>query len=290
MTSENLSNWGRWGPDDQIGVLNLIQNQATVLDAVKLVKKGDIYSLAVPLEKDGPQFPLFHKTWRVSHWQHLYDPELDIIDDVIAMETHSGTHIDGIGHSWHDGQLYNGFSSDEFASSRGVARVGIENVRHIFGRGVMLDVAAYKGVDHLDAAEPVTAVDLDNVAAAQGIELKPGDVVLVRTGWYNLFHSDKESWSKSFPGPDVSVLAWLKEHDVVAIGTDHPTCELYENIEATVQMPLHRHGLRDLGVYLLENLDLQDLARDKVYEFLFVGTPLRITHGTGSPWNPLAIA
>ena len=93
MTNEKLSNWGRWGPDDQIGVLNLIQNQASVLEAIKLVKKGDIYSLAVPLEKDGPQFPLFHKTWRVSHWQHLYGPELDIIDDVIAMETHSGTHI-----------------------------------------------------------------------------------------------------------------------------------------------------------------------------------------------------
>ena len=77
---------------------------------------------------------------------------------------------------------------------------------------------------------------------------------------------------------------------MVAIGTDHPTCELFENIESPVEMPLHRHGLRDLGVYLLENLDLQDLARDKVYEFLFVGTPLRITHGTGSPWNPLAIA
>ena len=206
------------------------------------------------------------------------------------METHSGTHIDGIGHSWHDGKLYNGFSSDEFASSRGVARVGIENVRHIFGRGVMLDVAAYKGVEHLATAEPVTATDLDNVAAAQGIELKPGDVVLVRTGWYNLFHSDRESWARSFPGPDGSVLAWLKEHDVVAIGTDHPTCELFENIESPVEMPLHRHGLRDLGVYLLENLDLQDLARDRVYEFLFVGTPLRITHGTGSPWNPLAIA
>ena len=290
MTIEKLSNWGRWGPDDQIGVLNLIQKQAAVLEAIKLVKKGDIYSLAVPLEKDGPQFPLFHKTWRVSHWQHLYDPELDIIDDVIAMETHSGTHIDGIGHAWYDGQLYNGFSSGEHASSRGVSRVGIENVRHIFGRGVMLDIASNKGVKRLGSAERVTADDLDRVAEAQGIELKPGDVVLVRTGWYTLFDADKDKWAQSFPGPDGSVLAWLKEHDVVAIGTDHPACERYENLDNPVETPLHRHALRDLGVYLLENLDLEDLARDKVYEFLFVGTPLRITHGTGSPWNPLAIA
>ena len=290
MTNEKLSNWGRWGPDDQIGVLNLLQNSSSVLEAIKLVKKGDVYSLAVPLEKDGPQFPLFHKTWRVSHWQHLHDPDLDIIDDVIAMETHSGSHIDGLGHSWHDGQFYNGFSSDKYASSRGVERLGIENVKHIFGRGVMLDVPAYKGVDHLGPTEPVTADDLDRVAEAQGIEFKPGDVVLVRTGWYRLFYSDRERWSQSFPGPDGSVLAWLKKHDVVAIGTDHPACERYENIEDPVDTPLHRHGLRDLGVYLLENLDLEELARDKVYEFLFVGTPLRITHGTGSPWNPLAIA
>ena len=131
----------------------------------------------MPLEKDGPQFPLFHKTWRVSHWQRLHDPDLDIIDDVIAMETHSGSHIDGLGHSWHDGQFYNGFSSDKYASSRGVERLGIENVRHIFGRGVMLDVPAYKGVDHLGPTEPVTADDLDRVAEAQGIEFKPGDVV-----------------------------------------------------------------------------------------------------------------
>ena len=290
MTNAKPSNWGRWGPDDQIGVLNLLQNSSSVLEAIKLVKKGDVYSLAVPLEKDGPQFPLFHKTWRVSHWQHLYDPELDIIDDVIAMETHSGSHIDGLGHSWHDGQFYNGFSSDKYASSRGVERVGIENVRHIFGRGVMLDIPAYKGVDHLGPAEPVSADDLDNVAANQGVELKPGDVVLVRTGWYTLFGKDRDRWATSFPGPDASVLPWLKEHDVVAIGTDHPACELFENLEDPGDMPLHRHGLRDLGVYLLENMDLEELARDNVYEFLFVGTPLRITHGTGSPWNPLAIA
>ena len=290
MTNEKLSNWGRWGPDDQIGVLNLLQNTSSVLEAIKLVKKGDVYSLAVPLEKEGPQFPLFHKTWRVSHWQHLYDPELDIIDDVIAMETHSGSHIDGLGHSWHEGQFYNGFSSDKYASSRGVERLGIENVSHIFGRGVMLDVAAYKGVDHLGPAEPVTADDLDRVAAAQGVDLKPGDVVLVRTGWYTLFGKDRARWATSFPGPDASVLPWLKEHDVVAIGTDHPACELFENLEDPGDMPLHRHGLRDLGVYLLENLDLEELARDNVYEFLFVGTPLRITHGTGSPWSPLAIA
>ncbi len=290
MTESNLSNWGRWGPDDQIGVLNLLQGRGHVLKAFSMVKEGKIYSLAVPLEKDGPQMPTFHKTWRVSHVAERKDPDLSIIDDVIVMETHSGTHIDALGHVWADGQFYNGFSSDEFASSRGVERTGIENVRHIIGRGVMLDVAAYRGVDHLQEAEAVTPEDLDGAAQAQGIALEPGDVVMIRTGWYTLFEKDRARWASSFPGPDASVLPWLKEHDVCAIGTDHPTCERRIKVGSPEGgLPLHRYALRDLGVYILENLDLEGLARDKVYEFLFIGAPLRLTHATGSPWNPLAI-
>ena len=147
MSETNLSNWGRWGPEDQIGVLNLLTPEV-ILRAFKLVKKGKVYSLAVPLEKDGPQMPTFHKTWRVSHVARRQNPDLHIIDDVIMMETHSGTHIDAIGHVWAEGRFYNNFS-DEYASSQGVARTGIENVRYIVGRGVMLDIAAYRGVDHL---------------------------------------------------------------------------------------------------------------------------------------------
>ena len=290
MTEMNLSNWGRWGPDDQIGVLNLLQGREQVLKAFSMVREGKIYSLAVPLEKDGPQMPTFHKTWRVSHVAERKDPDQSVIDDFIIMETHSGTHIDAIGHVWADGQFYNGFPADEYAGSRGVERTGIENVRHIVGRGVMLDVAAYRGVDHLQEAEAITPEDLDGAARAQGVDLQPGDVVMIRTGWYTLFEKDRDRWATSFPGPNGSVLPWLKEHDVCAIGTDHPTCELRIKVGSQEGgLPLHRYALRDLGVYILENLDLEELARDKVYEFLFIGAPLRLTHATGSPWNPLAI-
>lgn len=290
MDGNNLSNWGRWGANDQIGVLNLLRGRDKVLKAFGLVKKGDIYSLAVPLERDGPQMPTFHKTWRVSHVAELKDPDLSIIDDVIVMETHSGTHIDAIGHVWADGQFYNGFPSAKYASSRGVQRTGIENVQHMVGRGVMLDIAAYKGVDHLQEAEIITPDDLNGAAEAQGINIEAGDVVLIRTGWYTLFGNDKSRWATSFPGPTGLILPWLKEHDVCAIGTDHPTCERRIKVGSPEGgLPLHRYALRDLGVYILENLDLEKLAEDKIYEFLFIGAPLRITHGTGSPWNPLAI-
>ena len=286
MSETNLSNWGRWGSEDQIGVLNLLTPEV-ILRAFKLVKKGKVYSLAVPLEKDGPQMPTFHKTWRVSHVARRQNPDLHIIDDVIMMETHSGTHIDAIGHVWAEGRFYNDFS-DEYASSQGVARTGIENVRYIVGRGVMLDIAAYRGVDHLAPAEAVTREDLDGAASAQGITLEPGDIVLVRTGWYKLFYQDYALWQTAFPGPDASTLPWLKQHDVCAIGADQPTCERRDPLAHTGNLALHRYAIRDLGVHILENLDLEELARDKVYEFLFVGAPLRLTHATGSPWNPLA--
>ena len=287
MTEKNLTNWGRWGPDDQIGVLNLLTPEL-ILKAFGLVKKGKIYSLAVPLEKDGPQFPAFQKTWRVSHFARMENPDLYIIDDVVTMEAHSGTHIDAIGHVWAEGRLYNNFS-DEYASSRGIERMGIENVRHMVGRGIMLDIPAYRGVDHLGPAERVTAEDLDGAASAQGIALQPGDIVLVRTGWYQLFYQNKALWESSYPGPDESTIPWLKEHDVCAIGADQPSCERKASVAQAGGSPLHRYALRDLGVYILENLDLEELARDKIYEFLFIGAPLRLTHATGSPWNPLAV-
>ncbi|MEE9198438.1 MAG: cyclase family protein [Dehalococcoidia bacterium] len=288
MAENTLSNWGRWGPEDQIGALNLLTPEV-VLKAVRLVKKGTVYSLAVPLEKDGPQMPTFHKTWKVSHWAHRDNPDLDIIDDVVVMETHSGTHIDALGHVWAEGCFYNGFP-DEHASSRGVARTGIENVRHMVGRGVMLDIPAYRGIDHMGPAEVVTVEDLDGAAAAQGITIEPGDIVMIRTGWYTLFYKNRALWETSFPGPDRSVIPWLKERDVCAIGADQPTCELRIKVGSPEGgLPLHRYALRDLGVYILENLDLEELARDKVYQFLFIGAPLRLITGTGAPWNPLAI-
>ncbi|MCH8087065.1 MAG: cyclase family protein, partial [Chloroflexi bacterium] len=104
MVEKGLNNWGRWGSEDEIGVLNLLRPEESVLKAFRLVKKGKIYSLAVPLERDGPQMPTFHKTWRVSHVAQFEDPELSIIDDVIIMETHSGTHIDALGHVWAEGR------------------------------------------------------------------------------------------------------------------------------------------------------------------------------------------
>ncbi|MFQ5933827.1 MAG: cyclase family protein [Dehalococcoidia bacterium] len=287
MPENTLNNWGRWGREDQMGALNLL-TPGVVLKAVRLVKKGVVYSLAVPLERDGPQYPNFHKTWKVCHFSTQHNPEVQFVDDVVTMEAHSGTHIDALGHVWAEGCLYNKFPEDQI-NSHGVWKDGIENVRWMVGRGVMLDIPAYRGIDHMAPAEVVTPDDLDGAAKAQGVKFEPGDIVLVRTGWYTLFYKDRAQWEKAFPGPDGSLAPWLKEHDVCAIGADNPTVEVRENAAVHAGSPLHRYALRDLGIYLLENLDLEELARDRVYEFMFVGAPLRLMRASGAPWNPLAI-
>ena len=285
MAENDGNSWGRWGLEDQVGALNLLTPEK-MLKAFRLVKKAKIYSLAVPLERDGPQLPDFHKTWKTHHFWHMEDPEISFVDDMVTMEVHSGTHIDALGHVWAEAEMYNGHPETEI-TSRGVGKNGIENVRHMVGRGIMLDLPAYMGIKHIGPEYTVTGEDLDGAAKAQGVSIETGDIVLVRTGWYTLFERNRALWSSQFPGPDGSLKPWLMERDICALGADHPTVEAKPPTYNSA--PLHRYALRDLGIYLMESLDLEELARDRVYEFLFIGAPLRITGASGSPWNPLAI-
>ena len=282
--TQGVSNWGRWGPDDQLGMLNIL-NAESVLKAVRLVKKGIVYNLAVPLEKDGPQVPRFHKTWKVTYFSDGPHPDgSGVTDDVLTMMSHSGTHVDALGHYMREGKLWNGGSASEVSAS-GLGWAAIDNVSAIVGRGVMLDIAASKGVEHLGLGEVITADDMAACAEAQGVEILPGDTLLLHTGWYRVFKRDRSLWEQGEPGPDQSCGPWLKEKNIVAIGADNVGVE--SNPRGAP--PLHAVGLRDLGIYFLENIDLDALVRDKVYEFLFVGAPLRLTGATGGPMTPLAM-
>ena len=290
MTQE-VSNWGRWGPDDQLGMLNIL-NAESVLSAVRLVKKGVVYNLAVPLEKDGPQAPTFYKTWRVTYFSDGPNPDgSGCVDDVLTMESHSGTHIDALGHEWRDGKLWNGRSASEVtgrlgaAGHSGLGWAAIHNVSAIVGRGVMLDIAAFKGVEHLGLGEVITSQDMAGCAEAQGVEILPGDTLLLHTGWYRVFKRDRSLWEQGEPGPDQSCGPWLKEKNIVAIGADNVAVESKPRGAPS----LHAVALRDLGIYLLENINLDELVRDKVYEFMFVGAPLRLTGATGASMTPLAM-
>jgi kynurenine formamidase len=285
-SANQLGNWGRWGPEDQKGALNLITPEL-IKQAAGLVRTGAVYSLAMPLEADGPQWPPRHKTWRTTKYKNLSGK--GTADDIVTMHSHSGSHIDALCHVWYDDHIYNGFAVDEHITSEGATRNAIENVPAIVGRGVLLDVAGWKGVEHLNLGEPISAADLEATAASQNVTLQPGDILLVRTGWMKLFERDRERFDSGEPGLDMSTPSWLRQHDIVAVGSDNHAVEVLESIPPD-DIPFHRVAIRDLGIYLLENLNLEELARDKVYQFLFIVAPLSLTSGVGSPVNPLAIA
>jgi kynurenine formamidase len=284
--STSLSNWGRWGDDDQKGTLNLITADE-IIAAAGLVKKGKVYSLSMPLEAGGPQWPGRHKTWQTTTLLDVGNGD-GFSDDILMLHSHSGTHMDSLCHLWVDHQLYNGFDAQEHVTSFGSTRNSIDNVPAIVGKGILLDIAGWKGIRHLALGEPISASDLDQCAADQNVTITPGDVVLVNTGWMTVFEEDRVLFESGEPGLDMSTIAWLHKHDVSAIGADNHGVEVMASIPPD-GLPFHFAAIRDLGLYLLENLKLQALADDKRYEFLFVAAPLQLTGAVGSPINPLAI-
>ncbi len=173
-------------------------------------------------------------------------------------------------------------------TSDGATRNAIDRVPYLAGRGVLLDIARWKGVDHLGVGEAITAADLDACAAAQGVQVQPGDLLLIRTGWIRVFGADRALFDRGEPGIDASTLAWLKEHDVVAVGADNHAVEVIEQMPP-VHLPVHKAAIRDLGLYLVEYLNLEALAADRVAECLLIVAPLPLTGGIGSPVNPIAI-
>jgi kynurenine formamidase len=149
----------------------------------------------------------------------------------------------------------------------------------------MLDLPRLRGVRHLSLGEVVTVDMMEECARGQNRSIRSGDVLLLRTGWYTVFHEDRALWEQGEPGPDVSCTAWLKEREIIAVGADNAAVEsaVYRHRDSLAPR-LHVTALRDLGVYLIENLNLEDLARDHVYEFLFVTAPLRLTNASGAPY------
>ena len=183
MASETLSNWGRWGPNDERGTLNLVTAK-NVKDSVSLVRHGKVYSLSVELDKNGPlpdiRNPLWHRTSLIERPSPMHSAA----DDVIVMHTHGTTHIDALCHIFAENQMYNGYRVDEsIHPTTGASKNGVQNIVSIVGRGVLLDIAGYRGVDHLESSDEIPPAELDACAQAQGVEIKAGDIVLLRTGW-----------------------------------------------------------------------------------------------------------
>ena len=288
VTKSQLSNWGRWGPDDERGTLNLI-TPAMVAAATRLVKTGRVYSLSVSVGPDTPRPAIRNQIWHLCMVRN--DPTISrrrVADDTIMMHVHSSTHMDALSHLWYEGRLFNGYP-DDAVNQLGASKNAITNVKGLIGRGVLLDVARHKGVAHLDNSYVVTPEDLDACARDEKVEIKPGDIVLVRTGYISEFKKDTRLYESGEPGPGRACIEWFYRNQVCAIGADNVGVEKMPAEDPERPMVFHEQVIRDLGGYLIELLDLDELARDRAYEFLFIAAPLMISRGVGSPINPLAV-
>jgi kynurenine formamidase len=292
----NGGNWGRWGKDDERGAANFADAGCIKL-ASSLVRTGKVYSLAIPLQSEN--VPVLPPRSAPQHYMRMDGGDyaaglkrkggFQTSDDYIALGTHTTTHIDALAHVWYDDRLYNDFSANTVRSN-GAKHCGIDKLRHLVGRGVLIDLCAHRNVPHLASGDIIKPEHLEDCAKAQGTEIRQGDILLVRTGWMGVFKKDgREAFFKGEPGIGRDAAEWIGTKGVAAVGCDNWGVEVIP-VEGDIPGPVHRRLIRDFGVYLMELFDLDELAADRVHEFLFVAAPLRITGGVGSPLNPLAIA
>jgi len=291
------THWGRWGAEDERGALNLIDDEA-VLAATRTPRTGQVYHLGLPVQQaDVPSNDYRGAPQRLTlvsssdaEMYRAYNAEAGdgANEDVLMVPTHSGTHMDALSHAFFDGRMYNGFPAESFTTHTGAARCGIEKVRSVVGRGLLLDVALLHGVTRLDPGYVVTGADLEAAATAAGVQVQCGDIVLVHTGWLAGFRSDATDETFAQPGLGLDAAAFLLDHDVAAVGADNSAVEAIP-FDGGRFMAVHRALLVGGGIPFLEHLRLEDLAADRRTEFLFVAAPLLITGASGSPVNPIAI-
>ena len=319
-TGDKVRNWGRWGAADELGTLNFI-TPAKVKQAASLVKQGKIFPLGIDFNAYGPQGahgfrrnPIHlmsvdggdaEMAQHLAGWggateaqmAHLYTAgPMRFNDDYIMMPLQAGTQWDALSHVYYDGQLYNGYPSGS-VTSFGASKNSIDkvDVKGIVSRGVLLDVAAHRGVPHLPPNTIITPEELEEVAQAEGVTIESGDIVVVRTGWWATFleNGDGEAWTAGSPGVSWRVAEWLWQHEVACIASDNIAVEASAAEVEGVILTFHLLCIRDMGLMLGEMWDLEALSRDcaadGVYEFQLVAPPIRVTGAVGSPINPLAM-
>ncbi len=298
-------NWGKWGPDDELGTLNYITPEK-IRQSAQLVKRGVTYSLAIPLDTAGPQINQ-PRRFNPIHRMILTGPDfttgafkrpgnVGFADDMIIMPLQCATQWDALSHCFLDGQLYNGYDAN-LVSSTGAAKNGMEKMaRFIVTRGVLLDLPRVKGVEWLEPGYAITTADLDAACKAQKITVGTGDALIIRTGQMTQCRK-RGGWGDyaggDAPGLSFHTAGWIHEHQIAAVATDTWGMEVRPNEIPNSYQPLHQILIPTMGLLVGEIFELdglaEDCARDQVYEFQFVAPPLPITGAVGSPINPLAI-
>src|SRR5712691_8097842 len=280
----------KWGAGDERGSGNLMKPQL-VLDAVKLIKTGEVIDLAHVL---GPTMPFFGPRRFDMHLKRTFmntgTNERGSNEEMVLTEIGQvGTQLDGFGHQSHRNSHYNCFKTEEITGRTGFTKLGIQNTGAFITRGVLIDVAGFKGVEMLGDNYEITVEDLDGALKKQNVSLQPGDAVIINTGWGKLYGKDNARFVKSCPGIGVKAAQWLIDRDPMLLGSDNWPVEVAPNPDTQISLPIHQLALVVNGVHLLEQLKLDELAAKQVYEFAFIIQPLKIQGGTGSTVAPIAV-
>ena len=292
-----------WGPDDELGALNLMTDtsRATILSRIS---GGAVFDLSVEYFIGMPGWHAAGDP-RYQIWM-THTPRGTVNDDplqvgeaanghvsytgsAVSMYTHTGTHIDALNHFGLDGEIYNHFSADAYLGDAGWHVTGAETIPPMVARGVMIDVAAFKGADMLPAGYRVTRADLEGALARQGVELQAGDVVLIRTGRMALYE-DARQYMDNPPGLGLEAARFLAEESrAMVVGADNLSFEAFPSEIEGNYVPVHTYLLAQMGVPIIELVNLEGLAQAGLYEFAFIAGSLKLRGADAAPLRPIAL-
>ncbi|HEX9875138.1 MAG TPA: cyclase family protein [Gammaproteobacteria bacterium] len=279
-----------WGADDERGAANRMLPDV-VLRAARLIRAGEVIEMGYPLHPDMPFYGdrVYSQQIKRTRWSTTANPR-GSNEEIITTELGQvGTQIDGFGHQTIGDSHYNCFKLDEIVTRTGFSKLGMENSGGFFTRGVLLDIAALKGVDMLGDQYEITAQDLRDALARQDLELETGDAVIINTGFWRLWGTDNVRYYRTQPGLGVEAAEWLAAQQPMIVGADSCCVEVNPNPDPNLSSPVHQILLVAHGIYLLESLKVDELIEKNIDEFAFIVQPLKLTGATGSSVAPMAV-
>ena len=286
-----LSNWGRWGDDDQMGAVNLI-TPAKRREAIALAREGVSVSLShnyLTERAEDATSPIGHEMLGIERPGPFRSDRY-----TFAYHGYAHSHMDSLCHMMHDGRMYNGFVRDDEVTAAGCNRLAIINFKQgIITRGILMDIARLKGVEYLEPGTPIYAEDLEAWEREAGVTIESGDIIFVRAGrWARRAEQGAWATGREAAGLHASAAPWLHARGIAMLGSDYTNDALPSQVDGVTQ-PIHQLTLVAMGIPLFDNLDLEavaaEAARQNRWEFMLVAAPLAMDGGTGSPLNPLAI-